>query len=59
MKVDIRYKFLSNEGYIFTYLLSQLARFERFIAIDNVFENNLPQVRKSNKLVKFEFWDQR
>ena len=38
---DQNYKFLSNEGYIFSYLISILARFEFYMAIDKVFEKNL------------------
>ena len=43
MKLDIRYyRFFSNDGYLFSCITSKLARIERFMAIDNVFENNLP-----------------
>ena len=51
---DQNYKFLSNEGYIFSYLISKLARFERFMAIDNVFEKKL----KFLKIVDFCYFRQ-
>ena len=38
---DQNYKFLSNEGYIFSYLISKITRFELFKAIDKVFEKIL------------------
>ena len=47
MMLDIRYyKFLSNEGYSFSYLISKINRFERFMAIEKVFEKNLTLVPK-------------
>ena len=47
MKLAIRYyKFLSNEGYLFSYVISKIARFERFIAIENIFEKKLSLVPK-------------
>ena len=57
-KLDILfYKFFSNEGDISRYLISKLARFERFMAIDNVFEKILPLVPKCKNSIFFGFSD--
>ena len=42
MELDICYsKFVSNDGYIFSYLISKLVRFELCMAVNNVFEKKL------------------
>ena len=54
MKLDIRYyTFFSSKGYVFSCLTSKLASFERFMAIDKVFEKIFVSVRKSKKSVDF------
>ena len=54
---DQNYKFLSNEGYIFSYLISKSARFESSMAIVIFFEKIFVSVRKSkNVLILAIIW---
>ena len=57
-KLDISfYKFFSNEDDNSSYLISKLARFERFMAMDNVLEKILPLVPKCKISIFFGLSD--